>query len=104
MCVRRKNFAVHSSFFSTYILCIDSIIRNGGKYKYDRIVLNYNFKDGTVSLSYDDINNIFGSYLKEPAPPARKKPNQVFTRTTFGFVVSMESLEELYERYCGRNN
>jgi len=39
----------------------------------DRIVFNYNFKDGTVSLSYDEINNAFGSFLEEPAPPAMKK-------------------------------
>lgn len=38
----------------------------------DRIVFNYNFKDGTLSLSYDDINNAFGSFLETPAPPTAK--------------------------------
>ena len=38
----------------------------------DRIVFNYNFKDGTVALSYDEINNAFGSYLETPAPPSKQ--------------------------------
>ena len=70
----------------------------------DRIVFNYNFKDGSVSLPFDEINNTFGSYLETVAPPLDSEPNIVVTLTTFGFAVSMEDLEELYERHCGRTH
>ena len=35
-------------------------------------------------------------------PPLDSEPNIVVTLTTFGFAVSMESLNELYQRYCRR--
>ena len=37
------------------------------------------------------------------SPPLESEPNIVVTLTTFGFAVSMEDLEELYERHCGRS-
>ena len=49
----------------------------------DRIVFNYNFKDGTVSLTNDEINNTFGSFLETPAPP---KQNRTLLRPVLLFV------------------
>ena len=68
----------------------------------DRIVLTFNFKRGTDSLTFDSINHDYSSVIGGDTPPLQKKPNLIFTETTFGFVVSMESLMEFYDRHCGK--
>ena len=40
----------------------------------DRLVFTYNFKDGTETMTLDDIQTAFGSDLTQVAPPRRRKP------------------------------
>ena len=66
----------------------------------DKLVLTYNYKDGVTELPFDVVKNGFVSTKENPCLPSKNYPNPVFFKTAFGFVFPMESLDELYERYC----
>ena len=53
----------------------------------DKIVLTFNFRDGTKTVSLNDVD---GSDLEGPTPPEEQNPNIVQIRAVFGFAVYPE--------------
>ena len=52
----------------------------------DHLILNYNYKNGTETFSLDEVNEAFGSDLKNFAPPKQRNPNLVPIGDGFGFL------------------
>ena len=59
----------------------------------DRIVITFNFKRGTDSLTFDSINSDYSSVIGGDTPPRQSNPNIVFMETAFGFVISINYLD-----------
>ena len=60
----------------------------------DKIVLTFNFRDGTKTVSLNDVD---GSDLEGPTPPEEQNPNIVQIRAVFGFAVYPE--QKIKARY-----
>ena len=69
----------------------------------NKLTLNYNYQNGTETVSLEDINQPFFSDCRNDSVPLQNNPNIFVTREVFGFIVPMKNIEELYERYGVRS-
>ena len=55
----------------------------------DRMIINYNYKENSETISFDKINS---SNLKKPLPPKSNYPNIIINGDTFGFLIFIGSI------------
>ena len=60
-------------------IVIDTFINSVYVYD-DRIVFTFNFKKGTSSMTFEELNNDYCSVIKNAVPPLQKEPNLIFTK------------------------
>ena len=68
----------------------------------DRLVFTYNFKDGTETMTLDDIQTAFGSDLTQVAPPTRR-PYRKIRSSCWSRVPDLEPVTDLRRRRVERS-
>lgn len=61
----------------------------------DKLVLTYNYKDGTETVSFKEVENTIHSDVENARLPIRTNPNLFVTRTGFGFIFYVNTIEQL---------
>ena len=51
----------------------------------DKLVFTYNFKDGSQTITLDDIKAAFGSDLEKSSPPGKKRPQTLRSLLLYPF-------------------
>ena len=64
-------------------------------YNQVKLVLTYNYKDGSEKLMFSEIGNTLRSSEKIDVLPIRTSPNLFVTRTVFGLVFYVNTIEQL---------
>ena len=69
----------------------------------DKLVLTYNYKDGTESITLEDIQKAFGSDLSSIAPPKRRDPSLIPVGNEFGSLFLPGHCDVTREQRRGMN-
>ena len=56
----------------------------------DKLVMTYNYKDESETISLEDVQQVFGSDIAGSAPPSKRNPNLILVGNGFGFLYFFE--------------
>ena len=56
----------------------------------DKLVMTYNYKDESETISLEDVQQVFGSDIAGSSPPSKRNPNLILVGNGFGFLYFFE--------------